>query len=315
MNRRHIEYEPLAAKTILNSVKAPSMPFEWSINPYRGCQHGCSFCYARKTHTFLGVEANDHFQNHIYLKTDAADVLEAQVRKLVSKKGPKGAGRVAIGTATDPYQPIEAKAQSTRQCLEVLRKYGLSVSITTRSPLILRDLDLLRQMDHVSVNISLNTLNHPIWKAMEPSTPSPEKRLETIKKLTDAGIRTGVFMAPMLPLLTDDIHGMVELVNTIHAQGAAFVIPSYLRLNSFEVKSWFFHVLEEKYPRLVSPYADLYARSAYLPKTYTEPRLKAFHELIASYDWPPEPEETIESPVIKEALPQASCEPVQLSFF
>ncbi|WP_228268274.1 SPL family radical SAM protein, partial [Klebsiella pneumoniae] len=142
------------------------MPFSWSINPYRGCFHGCSFCYARATHRFLDMKADDSFQNHIFVKSNAAESLEKQLEKLAKKYGrnpdvlAQQVGLVAIGTATDPYQPVEGKAKLTRECLKVLAKYQVPTTITTRSPLVLRDLDLLRQMPIVSINVSISTLDN-----------------------------------------------------------------------------------------------------------------------------------------------------------
>ncbi|WJH32604.1 radical SAM protein [Paenibacillus sp. CC-CFT747] len=198
--KRRIEYDRITTKQILNRVTTPSMPFEWSINPYRGCQHGCSFCYARAFHSFLGMDYDDTFQNHILIKENAAASLEAQLAKMAKTKGGlKQIGRIAIGTATDPYQPAEAAEKLTRQCLEVLMRYPVPLTITTRSPLVLRDLDLLKRLPVLSVNFSLQTMNTEVWKAMEPSTPSPAKRLEAVQALTQAGIPVGVFMAPILP--------------------------------------------------------------------------------------------------------------------
>src|SRR5690606_5973923 len=143
--------EPIAAKTVLNPVRAPSMPFRWSVNPYRGCRHGCSFCYARSTHLYLDQPADDTFQRHIFWKAGAPDILRGQLERL-AKLG-KLPDHVAVGTATDPYQPLEAEARLTRGCLEVLAEFGVPFSVTTRSPLVLRDLDILRAAPAKAVNI------------------------------------------------------------------------------------------------------------------------------------------------------------------
>ncbi|GJM75493.1 hypothetical protein HMSSN036_77090 [Paenibacillus macerans] len=143
-------YEHIQTKTTLNRVKEEAMPFEWSINPYRGCGHGCSFCYARAFQTFLGRSAEDEFQFHISVKENAAEALERQLTALARKFAydieavSRHVGQVAIGTATDPYQPVEAKEQITRECLKVLAKYRIHTSVTTRSPLVMRDIDYLR---------------------------------------------------------------------------------------------------------------------------------------------------------------------------
>jgi DNA repair photolyase len=254
-----IQYESVTCKTILNEVKAPSMPFEKSINPYRGCQHGCSFCYARSTHSFLGLEANDSFQNHILLKSNAAEALEQQLKRMTrSRKNSSSIGRIAIGTATDPYQPIEGRMKLTRQCLEVLAKYQLPTSITTRSPLILRDLDLLKEIPITSVNISVTTLDQKVWRNTEPSTPFPMKRLETVQRLNEEGIPTGIFMAPILPYLTDRLEDLSALLQQAASHKTKFVMSSFLRLSTSAVKVWFFQTLQKHYPHLVRPYAELY---------------------------------------------------------
>lgn len=281
----HIRYEPIQAKTMLTAVKAPSMPFDWSLNPYRGCQHGCSFCYARSTHSFLGLTADDTFQRHILFKDNAPEALEEQLRKWSRSK--QGTNRqVAIGTATDPYQPIEAKAQLTRRCLEILAHYHVPVSITTRSPLILRDIDLLKRMNITSINLSVNTLQKSVWRQFEPFTPSPAKRLETVQALVSHGMNAGIFLAPILPQVTDDKEHLRELVKAAHHAGAQFVMSSFLRLSTMEVKSWFFQTIKLHYPQLLAAYAKLYSSSAYLPKEYRSTLSAYLEQLLQEYRIP-----------------------------
>ncbi|KIL37159.1 radical SAM protein [Gordoniibacillus kamchatkensis] len=307
-----MEYEPITSKSILNQVSAPSMPFRWSINPYRGCQHGCSFCYARSTHSFLGIAADDTFQNHIFLKSNAVEALEGQLRKMSrSRGGLRGLDYVAIGTATDPYQPVEANAKLTRGCLEVLAKYGVSVSLTTRSPLILRDLDLLSNMSVCSINISINTLDKKVWKALEPSTPSPMKRLETVQALSEAGITAGVFMAPILPHLTDRLEDLEELVRLTAQHRASFCLGArFLRLSTSEVKVWFFETLRQHYPHLVAKYAALFSGSGYTPKHYREPIEAAIGRMLNQHGLDSKDALRREKLVAAEE----EAEPVQLSF-
>lgn len=268
--KREVRYEPLTAKAILNPVKAPSMPFAWSINPYRGCQHGCSFCYARHTHAFLGAETDDTFQNRIFVKTNAVATLKKDLDKLRRSGGDRPGLHVAIGTATDPYQPAEAKARLTRGCLELLAEYGVPVSVTTRSPLILRDLDLLQRLRLLSVNISVGTMNTQIWKTFEPSTPAPAKRLEAIAGLASAGLPVGVFMAPILPDLTDAEDDLRDVMTASARSGAVFVMASCLRLSTPEVKSWFMQAIGTNYPHLRTKYEHLYGRSGYAPAWYRD---------------------------------------------
>lgn len=284
MIKRHVHYEPMPVKTLLNAVKAPSMPFEWSINPYRGCQHGCAFCYARSTHSFLGVEADDTFQNRIFLKQNGPDALREQLRqKARSRKGLRGVGRIAIGTATDPYQQVEASAKLTRGCLEVLTEFAVPVSITTRSPLVLRDLDLLRRLPDVCVNMSVGTLRSDVWRDFEPTTPSPRKRLEAVRRLGEEGIAASVFIAPVLPHISDKPDDLRALIEAVAACRPHFVMSSLLRLSTREVKVWFFQTLREKYPHLTAAYAELYRGSAYAPDSYREPVKQTIRLLLEEH--------------------------------
>jgi DNA repair photolyase len=285
--KRKIQYDTIHAKSLLNRVTAQSMPFEWSINPYRGCQHGCSFCYARSTHAFLGMETNDTFQNHILIKSNGAEVLEEQLHKLAKgRKGIASLGRVAIGTATDPYQPAEAKARITEMCLELLVHYQVPTTITTRSPLVLRDIKWLQKIPNCAVNFSLNTLDPTIWRSLEPSTPSPAKRLDAVRQLVGAGVPSGIFMAPIMPYLTDDAVGMDALLKSAAEHNAQFVMASYLRLSTPEVKLWFFKTLEQAYPHLVKRYGALYHRAAYVKGSYKDPKLQLITELREKYNIP-----------------------------
>ncbi|HEU5141159.1 MAG TPA: radical SAM protein [Bacillales bacterium] len=280
-------YEDLTAKQTLNRVKDTHMPFDWSINPYRGCFHGCSFCYARATHSFLGMEADDSFQSHIFVKRNAAVAMKIQLANLMRKfHGNRNAvarrvGLVAIGTATDPYQPIEGKAKLTRQCLEVLSGYGIPVTITTRSPLVLRDLDLLEKMNIVSVNISISTLNRKVCRGLEPAAPYPVRRLEIVRKLMEHNVPSGIFMAPILPCLSDSAADMEELICAAKENEALFVSPSVLRLAP-EVKEWFFHMLKDHYPQLLSAYMGLY-QGAYPNAAYVATLMNRVNRLLDRY--------------------------------
>jgi DNA repair photolyase len=310
-----IEYEPVTCKTILNEVKAPSMPFEKSINPYRGCQHGCSFCYARSTHSFLGMEGDDTFQKHILLKANAAEALEAEIRKhLRPGKHKKPLGRIAIGTATDPYQPIEGKMKLTRECLKVAAKYQLSITVTTRSPLILRDIDILKEIPVIAVNISVSTLDRNVWRSMEPSTSFPMKRLETVQRLKEAGIPAGIFMAPILPFLTDSSESLQELIQQASLHQADFMMASFLRLSTREVKVWFFQNLQKYYPELVKPYSQLYGNAAHAPSSYREPIRKEIDALLEQFHLKQYKAYEAHKPSGLPPLSTQESDPVQLSF-
>ncbi|GGJ13566.1 radical SAM protein [Alicyclobacillus cellulosilyticus] len=268
-------YEPLPAKEVLHRVQVPDMPFRWSINPYRGCTHGCSFCYARATHAYLGETPDDAFQTRIFVKEDAPFVLRAQLSRMLARHGGNRArlaaalGVVALGTATDPYQPAEARLRITRACLEVLAEFGVHVSITTRSPMILRDLDLLAGMRVRAVHISLHTMDRTVWRQFEPATPAPEHRLAALAKLVERGIRAGLFLAPILPFITDDAATAAEVAQRARTAGARFVVPSFLRLTP-DVKRWFFGVLSHHYPHLLPRYEAIYRYGASASHAYTE---------------------------------------------
>lgn len=313
-------FEQVKTKHTLNRVREEKMPFDWSINPYRGCAHGCSFCYARAFQGFLGLAADDEFQRRIFIKSNAAEALEAQLSKIARRfKGnleevSRHVGLVAIGTASDPYQPIEGKAKITRQCLEVLARYRIPVSITTRSPLILRDLDLLRELNAVSVNISLHTLNRDIVQRFEPAAPPPLKRLETVQQLNEHGITAGIFAAPILPYITDDLAEMEELMAKAGEHKASFAMISLLRL-SREVKVWFFRTLQEHYPHLVARYAKLYA-TGYADRSYAEPLMQQLRAIAEKYGLDKRPPETEFKEPRASGQPhaKAAAEPEQLSF-
>ncbi|XID95729.1 radical SAM protein [Paenibacillaceae bacterium WGS1546] len=308
-------YEPIRPKIVLNPVKAPSMPFDWSINPYRGCQHGCSFCYARSTHGFLGESADDAFQHHIYWKEDAPSVLRSNLKKMSGRLP----DYVAIGTATDPYQQLEGTMRLTRGCLEVLAEFGVAASITTRSPLVLRDLDLLKRMPGSSVNVSIHTLDNGIWRTFEPATPAPRQRLDTVRRLNEAGVRAGVFLAPILPYLTDGTAAVEAVLEGCSHARAEYVMPSILRLQTPEVKSWFFSALRQSHPELAEIYGELYWRSGKVPESYKRPLHERIRDQLAAHGLTlPDSDFRLAKGPIRLPEPSASdmaCEPVQLSLF
>lgn len=269
------EYHSMISKKAMNRVNAPGMNFRWSLNPYRGCLHGCAFCYARPTHEYLGLSADDSFRRDIFVKSNAPEALETQLSLMASEFGgdlgalAASVGHLAIGTATDPYQPIEARRGLTRACLEVLARYRIPVSVTTRSPLILRDLDLLRRMDVYSVNFSLNTLDLRVLRNLEPSTPTPEKRLQAISRLVENGVRAGIFLAPVIPGLTDGSGAILDLLRAAKRHQAQFVFPSVLRLTP-GVREWFWETAGAKYPRLMAFWRGLYRGGPSPPASYTD---------------------------------------------
>ncbi|MCH6553345.1 MAG: radical SAM protein [Acidobacteria bacterium] len=269
--KNEVEYFRLRVRTVLNRVDSRRVGFGWSINPYRGCEFGCQYCYARYTHTYMELDPTQ-FENKIYVKAEAARILRRDLtpEKVLGE-------HIAIGAATDPYQPAERQFGVTRAILETLLEFsrtlpsgGLSLSITTKSNLVLRDLDLLRELagcSQLQINVSVGTLNARLARALEPRAPRPDLRLETVRQLAQAGITTGVFAMPILPGLTDkpaELEALVAAAADARAHylcaGVAFLMPSSQRT--------FFPFLERKFPRLVKQYHTWYRRNGYAPQSY-----------------------------------------------
>ncbi|RUT31150.1 PA0069 family radical SAM protein [Arsenicitalea aurantiaca] len=220
--REHIE----RAKSIIARNDSPDIGFDRSINPYRGCEHGCSYCFARPTHSYLGLSAGLDFERDIYVKVNAAELLRKELGDRRYKPRP-----IAIGTNTDPYQPLERKHRIMRQVLEVLQETGHPVTITTKSALVVRDLDILIDMASkglVSVALSMTSMDHKLSRRMEPRASSPEKRLEAIRLLSEAGVPTAVLAAPMIPAIND--MELERILDAAAAQGARAASMILLRL-------------------------------------------------------------------------------------
>lgn len=231
------------SRTIITTNDSPDIPFEASINPYRGCEHGCIYCYARPTHEYFGLSAGLDFESKIFVKEDAALLLRKELSKANWKPKP-----LIISGVTDPYQPVERKFKITRGCLEVLLDFRNPVGIITKNQLVKRDIDLLKQMtvyDGAMVFVSLTTLDDKLWRTMEPRTSSPEGRLKTIKELHQAGIPVGVMLAPIVPGLTDvEMPALLREAAAAGAQSAGYVV---LRL-PFSVKDLFEDWLTRHFP-------------------------------------------------------------------
>jgi DNA repair photolyase len=248
------------------------MPFEWTINPYRGCEFGCTYCYARYTHEYLGLEGWFDFEKTIYVKSQAARRLEEEARR-----GRLRGRSIAIGTATDPYQPAERRFGVTRAILEVLaRQEGVRLSITTKSDLVGRDLDLLRAIhshSRLHVNFSITTLWPPLARRLEPLAPAPLKRLMALRRLADAGIECGVFLMPILPGLTDDDANLASVAAAAAECGARFLIGQALFLRP-SARRVFLPFLESERPPLAAAYRRAFAGGSRLSPAYRE-RLSA----------------------------------------
>lgn len=249
------------------------MPFRWSLNPYRGCSHACIYCYARGTHEYLGFDDPADFDRQILIKENAVEALRRQLSNPRWRRD-----HIAIGSATDPYQPAEGRFRLTRALLEVMVEFGNPVSITTKSPLVVRDLDLLRRLaagPGCTVHISVTTLDDEIWRVIEPGTPHPRRRLDALRQLREAGVEAGVLMAPVLPGLTDR-RGRLEAVVAAAAEaGAGWVAPIVLRLPA-GTRRWCLERLHESYPAVAAAYARAYG-GVYAPSRY----VRALEERVA----------------------------------
>jgi DNA repair photolyase len=258
-----IHFHEIHTKSALNRVPAASrVPFEWTVNPYRGCLHACAYCFARPTHEFLEFDAGRDFEREIVVKVNVPEVLRAELAR-PSWKG----DHVALGTNTDPYQWVEGRYKLMRGIWEAMRDAANPCSILTKSPLVLRDLDLLRQIAEraqVSACLSVPTLDEKAWRTTEPHTPHPRARLEAVAELNRAGIPTGVLIAPLMPGINDSPEQVERIVALATEAGAVHIGGNTLFLRG-SVKQVFFDWLREHRPDLLERYERLYARGAYLP--------------------------------------------------
>jgi DNA repair photolyase len=260
----NVRFYEVHAKSALNRVPPQSrMPFRWTINPYRGCTHRCLYCFARPTHTFLDFNAGDDFGREIVVKVNAPEVLRTELAKKTWARE-----HVAIGTNTDPYQWVEKRYRLMPPIWQALLESRTPCSVLTKSPLLLRDIDLLRQLAKevgFTASLSIPTLDEKAWRATEPGTPHPRKRIEAVKTLNDAGIPTGVLVAPLMPGINDSPEQVERLLELLVVAGATSIAGIGLHMRG-EVRDVFMGWLREARPDLVQRYEELYARSAYAPK-------------------------------------------------
>src|SRR5215218_1365926 len=260
------EYREEPCRSALNRVQG--MPFEWSLNPYMGCVHRCTFCYVRAFERRADRPSDDHYGTSIRVKVNVADVLRRELARPSWRRE-----WIAIGAATDPYQPAEGRYRLTRACIETLGEAANPFSIITRGPMIVRDVDVLvdaaRHAD-VSVTFSIPTLDEEVWRKTEPSTAHPRQRLNALKTLVDAGIKVGVGMAPILPGISDGEDQLAEVVRAAREAGATGVWANVLFLRP-GTREHFLEHLADDWPELVPFYEELYTGRAYLPAAQTKP--------------------------------------------
>jgi DNA repair photolyase len=264
--RAGVAYRELRTRSLVNRCDSPRVPFEWTVNPYRGCAMGCRYCYAAYTHEYLGLEAAASFHTAIYAKTGD---LEETTRRLVTTA--RRGERVALGTATDPYQPGEAELRVTRRFLErAVQVRGLRLGITTKGAIVLRDLDLLlriHERSRLSVQISLNSLDADLLRRIEPWAPPPEVRIEVLRRLVGAGLRVGLSLSPILPGITDQEESLDALIGRAAAVGVKRMWGSLLFLRS-PTREKYFDFVAREFPRYLEAYRRAYAGSSHLGGPY-----------------------------------------------
>jgi len=268
------EYFFLPVKSILNKCDSARVPFDWTINPYRGCEFACKYCYARYTHEYMEIDSGE-FERKIFVKQDAAALLGPEMERKYSRaskaSGYTKAEHIAIGTATDPYQPAEREYGVTRACLEELAKReGLSVSIITKSNQIVRDIDILKviaKKSALTINLTVTTLKPRLARLLEPRAPRPDLRLAAVKELREAGLHVGVSASPLLPGITDADGELEGVAAAAKEAGAEWFWSGVLFLMPASAKQ-FLPFIEEKFPRLAKQYREWYTKNGYAPEEY-----------------------------------------------
>jgi DNA repair photolyase len=291
-----VEYREEPCKSALNPVKG--MGFKWSLNPYMGCVHRCTFCYVRHFEHRSDRPADDRYGTSIRVKTNVADVLRRELARASWQHE-----HVAIGAATDPYQPAEGRYKLTRACLQVLRDAANGFSIITRGPMIVRDLDVLVEAARrasVSVTFSVPTVDEEVWKRTEPSTAHPRQRLKAVKTLVDAGINARIGMAPILPGISDSPEQLREVVRAAREAGATGIWANLLFLKPGTREHFLTHLAED-WPEQLPYYQELYEQKAYLGADLAKPLRSKVSELAKEHGIrdrrgvklspPPEPEQ------------------------
>jgi DNA repair photolyase len=285
-----IDYREEPCHSALNPVR--NMDFKWSLNPYMGCEHRCTFCYVRAFERRAERPAGERYGQSIRVKVNVAEVLRRELARRTWKRE-----EVAIGAATDPYQPIEGRYRLTRRCLEVLCAARNPFGLITRGPLVVRDIDILQEASRqaeVSVNMSVPTLDDRVWRTTEPGTPPPRQRLRAVRMLVEAGIKAGVGMAPILPGVSDRPEQLGEVVRAARDAGATHLWANVLFLRP-GTREHFLEHLARDWPAELARYERLYSRGAYLPSRETDPvrhlitALRKEHEIADRRERPLEP--------------------------
>jgi DNA repair photolyase len=264
--KKEVEYFELPTRKLLNRT-TERMPFEWTLNPYRGCEFRCKYCYARYTHEFMELRRAYDFEEKIYAKRFSAAGLSAELQKIDRKEW------IAIGTATDPYQPAERRFGLTREILRAFAsEKGRQLSVTTKSDLVARDAELLRfiaRANRIHVNMTVTTVDAKLARLLEPRAPRPELRLDAVRRIAGAGVQVGIFANPVMPLITDSEESLDAVAAAAKAAGATFLSGGLLFLKPCS-KQVFFPFLEKQFPDLVPEYRRLFDSTAFLRGPYTD---------------------------------------------
>ena len=262
--KRRVEYRDLAAKSYISRCANPQLPFQWTINPYRGCEFGCKYCYARYTHEFMELLDSDLFETRIFAKQWNAVAFRRELRRL-----PYGE-IVALGTATDPYQPAERRYNLTRLMLEEFAKQKTHrLWITTKSDLVKRDIDILKEIADVHVNVTITTMDAKLARLTEPFAPRPELRMDAVRALREAGIATGVSLSPILPLINDSQQSIDAVIEQAAAAQAQWVWHNVLFLKPC-ARAVFLPFVEREFPQIINRYRARYNRSDFLTGPYLD---------------------------------------------
>lgn len=278
-----VEYLTLPARSVLNRCTARNMPFQWTINPYRGCEFACKYCFARYTHEFMEIRDPLEFERRIYVKQQSAWLLRRDLKRVKPHES------IAMGTATDPYQPAERRYEMTRGILEELSQHvGLNIGIVSKSQMIVRDIDLLQQIaEHsaLTIHITVTTTDTELARKLEPRAPRPDLRLEAIRQLNAAGVYCGVLCAPVLPGITDSEAMLSDLVKAAKAAGARFIYPNPLFLKPASA-AVFMPFLRENFPALVKAYETRYGKEVYVSALYKERVSSLLEKLCRKHGMP-----------------------------
>ncbi|MGW2329682.1 Rv2578c family radical SAM protein [Streptomyces sp. NPDC001700] len=278
---RGITFHEIRARSIVNRVPGASrMPFEWTVNPYRGCTHACVYCFARKTHSYLDLDTGRDFDTQVVVKVNAPELLRRELA------APRWRGEhIAMGTNVDCYQRAEGRYGLMPGILGALIERANPFSILTKGTLILRDLELLRRaarVTDVGVSVSVGFTDRELWRTVEPGTPSPERRLDAVRALSEHGVPCGVLMAPVIPFLSDSPEQLRATVRAIAEAGATSATPLVLHLRP-GAREWFTAWLTQHHPHLLKRYDALYGSGSYAPKWYQRRITGMVHDFAAEY--------------------------------